>query len=96
MFHGPQRTKPNDFTDPLVMVYEVFIEPCSQFGSAASLRATHGGEAQGRDGETVHSRGAGVRGGRGCVEAAGLQRIMKPRGALIAVGLTVSCFNKRT
>ncbi|TNN84847.1 hypothetical protein EYF80_004892 [Liparis tanakae] len=58
----------------------------------SALEATHRGEAEGRDGKAVCSRlPDGVRGGRGPgrVEAAGLQRILKPRGAQIAVRLAL-------
>lgn len=69
--------------------------PCSlNFDNKLFIEATHRGEAESWDGETICSWVVGVRGGRGRVEAAGLQGILKPRGAQIAVRLAVSCFNK--
>ena len=65
--------------------------------SYVPIEATHRGEAEGWDWATVRIRCVvGVCGGRcrGRIEAAGLQRILKPRGAEIAVRLAVSCLNK--
>lgn len=62
----------------------------SEFDPLDSMATTHRGEAEGWDGETVCGGRVGV-----CGRGRGLQRVLQPGGAQIAVRLAVSCFNKR-
>lgn len=72
------------------------------FDNRPFIETAHRGEAKCWNGKTVYSGGVGMRGqrgrggwrGGGCVEATGLQRILKTGGTQVTIRFAVSCFNK--